>query len=52
MFMEVIKRSDELPREVQIGLKRRRTEILVEVFESARDVLHEDAGFFLKMVVF
>lgn len=51
MIMQVIKRSDQLSREVQVSLKRRRPEIFIEILESAGDVLHEDAGFLLEVIV-
>lgn len=49
--VEVAQRGGQLPREVEVGLEGRRAEVFVEVFQGARDVLHEDAGLFLQVVV-
>ena len=51
VVVQVIEGGDQLPGEVKVGLKRRRPEVLVEVLERARDVLHEDAGLFFEVVV-
>jgi len=51
MTMQVIEGSHKLLGEIEKGIERWRSKILKEIFESSRNIFHEDAGFMRKVIM-